>query len=208
MKSNFIKRIVTSIIFIPIILIMIIKGGYLFNFLLFILFLSSVYEVKNLKNFTVKYTIYLIIIIFIFCAYEIRNYNEGKKYFLFILFITWLSDTGGYLFGKFFGGKKIKIISPNKTYIGFFGALILPLFILFFSNYYTNYVSNSIFYDSLFILISSLFVVIGDLVFSMFKRKCSIKDYSNIIPGHGGVLDRVDGMIFLTIFNYFYFKFI
>ena len=133
MKSNFIKRIVTSIIFIPIILIMIIKGGYLFNFLLFILFLSSVYEVKNLKNFTVKYTIYLIIIIFIFCAYEIRNYNEGKKYFLFILFITWLSDTGGYLFGKFFGGKKNKNYKPKQNIHWIFWSIdITIIYFVFF----------------------------------------------------------------------------
>ena len=180
----------------------------MFNFLLLVLFLTIIFEAHNLKNFSVKYIIYFITIVFIICAYEIRNFQDGKKYFLFIIVITWLSDTGGYLFGKTFNGKKIKIISPNKTYIGFLGASILPLSILFFSDFYQYYFFNLIFYDALFIIISSFFVIIGDLVFSLFKRKCSIKDYSNIVPGHGGVLDRVDGMIFLTIFNYFYLKFI
>lgn len=118
----------------------------------------------------------------------------------YIVFVTWLSDTGGYIFGKIIGGKKINFISPNKTYSGFAGSIALSQFayIVFMYNNFLNI--NHIPLIFTFIIFSSIVVIIGDLFFSWIKRKNDIKNYSELIPGHGGLLDRIDGLIFLTIF--------
>ena len=117
--------------------------------------------------------------------------------------LSWLSDIGGYVFGKLIGGKKIKIISPNKTYSGFVGSF---LFVQSFGFYTKSFLNisfiNEAFLNFYFLLICTLVVISGDMLFSYFKRICHIKDFSNFLPGHGGLLDRIDGLILLTIFVY------
>lgn len=132
--------------------------------------------------------------------------ENGFNLILFIISITWLSDVGGYVFGKFFKGKKISVISPNKTYAGFVGSLVLSQasIIILLNSKISFY--DFFFYNLFFIAFCSLIVILGDLFFSFCKRKCNIKDYSNIIPGHGGIFDRFDGMIFLVIFFNLYIK--
>ena len=120
------------------------------------------------------------------------------------------TDIGGYVFGKIIKGPKLTHISPNKTYSGSIGGVFLTLIILIlYSNifsrelnfFYKLYLNNFIYF--LFIIISaSLISQIGDLIISFLKRKAKIKNTGKIIPGHGGILDRIDGMIFTFPFMY------
>ena len=117
-----------------------------------------------------------------------------------IITVCIFTDIGGYVFGKIFKGPKLISISPKKTYAGFFGGFLLSLIAgLIFTNYF--HVDQKIFNEDLdlyiLILFISLISQLGDLIISYFKRKAKIKDTGKILPGHGGLLDRIDGMIFV-----------
>lgn len=204
--SNFKIRILSSFVLAPIIFLCIYYGDLYFYTLLFITFIIGAYEVSLLKKKMVKIIILFLFIFFLFSFFKIRFSNDGFNKVLFCLFLTWISDVGGYSFGKFFKGKKINIISPNKTYSGFIGAIFLPQIILFYLINQNILFNKSIFFSFLIILIFSLISVIGDLFFSYLKRLIKIKDYSQIIPGHGGLFDRIDSLIFVVIFFYIIFK--
>ena len=131
--------------------------------------------------------------------------NFNLNYFLLIITICIFTDIGGYVFGKIFKGPKLTRISPKKTYSVVFGGFLLSLIAgLIFTNYFL--IDRKIFNEDLFLLIIILFISmisqIGDLIISYFKRKAKLKDTGKIIPGHGGLLDRIDGMIF--VFPIFY----
>ena len=206
MIKEFEKRLISSIILIPISIFFIAKGSVFFIFFLSVLFLATSYEwIKmNKKNDLLK----LLGIIFLFISFyttlEIRkNYNLND--FLLIITICIFTDIGGYLFGNIFKGPKLTRISPKKTYSGVFGGFLLSLIAgLIFTNYF--FIEKKIFNEDLFLLIIILFISmisqIGDLIISFFKRKAKLKDTGKIIPGHGGLLDRIDGMIF--VFPIFY----
>ena len=206
MIKEFEKRLISSIILIPISIFFIVKGSVFFIFFLSVLFLATSYEwIKmNKKNDLLK----LLGIIFLFISFyttlEIRkNYNLND--FLLIITICIFTDIGGYLFGNIFKGPKLTRISPKKTYSGVFGGFLLSLIAgLIFTNYF--FIEKKIFNEDLFLLIIILFISmisqIGDLIISFFKRKAKLKDTGKIIPGHGGLLDRIDGMIF--VFPIFY----
>jgi len=138
---------------------------------------------------TVIYLIYFSLSILIFINFE--NY-DNKIILLFLLSISISTDIGGYCFGKFFKGKKITKISPNKTYSGLIGSLFLSIIVsfIFFKN--INFSFN---YLTITILLSIISQV-GDLLVSFLKRKAKIKDTGSFLPGHGGLLDRIDGMLF------------
>ena len=146
-------------------------------------------------------------IFFVFCnlSYEIHR-SEGPIFFLYIISICFLTDIGGYVFGKLIGGKKLSKISPNKTISGTIGSFIFSIFplIIFLNLGYLNleFDLNNI----LLCLLVSLISQLGDLFISFFKRKAKIKDTGKLLPGHGGVLDRVDGIIFAIPFSYFLLK--
>ena len=122
--------------------------------------------------------------------------------FLLILIICVTTDIGGYIFGKIFKGPKLIKISPNKTYAGMIGSFLLSIITsyLFAIKYdYTFLQNQNLFEDFYFIFL--VFIIssvsqIGDLTISYFKRLSKIKNTGNIFPGHGGLLDRIDGMIF------------
>ena len=206
MIKEFEKRLISSIVLIPISIFFIVKGSEFFIFFLSVLFLATSYEwIKmNKKNDLLK----LLGIIFLFISFyttlEIReNYNLND--FLLIITICIFTDIGGYLFGNIFKGPKLTRISPKKTYSGVFGGFLLSLIAgLIFTNYF--FIDQKIFNEDLFLLIIILFIStisqIGDLIISFFKRKAKLKDTGKIIPGHGGLLDRIDGMIF--VFPIFY----
>jgi len=206
MIKEFEKRLISSIILIPTSLFFIVKGSVFFIFFLTVLFLATSYEwIKmNKENDSLK----LLGIIFLFISFyttlEIReNYNLND--FLLIITICIFTDIGGYLFGNIFKGPKLTRISPKKTYSGVFGGFLLSLIAgLIFTNYF--FIEKKIFNEDLFLLIIILFISmisqIGDLIISFFKRKAKLKDTGKIIPGHGGLLDRIDGMIF--VFPIFY----
>ena len=206
MIREFEKRLLSSIILIFISIFFIVKGSVFFVFFLSILFLATSYEwyKMNKKNNLLKLFGIIFLFISFYTTLEIRkNYNLND--FLLIITICIFTDIGGYLFGNIFKGPKLTRISPKKTYSGVFGGFLLSLIAgSIFTNYF--FVDRKIFNENLFLLIVILFISmisqIGDLVISYFKRKAKLKDTGKIIPGHGGLLDRIDGMIF--VFPIFY----
>lgn len=204
MSNNFKIRLLISILFSPIIISLIYLGDWYFNFLLLIVLILGLFEIYKIKELKIKFIIIIFFIFFIFCSYKINNSNDGEKIFLLLLIITWLSDSGGYLFGKIIGGKKINFISPNKTYIGFFGSIAFSQLAIIYQNYIDIFFYKNLFINSFTLILFSLTVILGDLFFSFLKRKSKIKDYSKLIPGHGGLFDRIDGLIFIVIAYYIF----
>tara|TARA_Y100001958_G_C21137333_1_gene476996 strand:+ start:238 stop:882 length:645 start_codon:yes stop_codon:yes gene_type:complete len=214
MKNEFEKRFLTSFLIIPISLFFIIKGSFFFIFFLSTIFLITIYEwFKLAKNLIIFKIIGIIFIIFsVYSAYLLRN-EKGVYIFLFIIIISILSDLGGYIFGKFFKGPKLTKISPKKTYSGAIGGFLLSTIggIVYYNLFMANLLNtNQYFVILIFILFISLISQLGDLIVSFFKRIAKTKNTGKILPGHGGLLDRIDGMIFTipsgyAIINYFNF---
>ena len=200
--SNFKKRFVISLLAFPIIYILLYQKIFS-NLLIIIVCLFCVYEWNKIfKNKNYIYLIGLLILLFFFLSLlKIYNLEDYNLKFLWLILIAWLTDIGGYIFGKLFGGPKLIKISPNKTWSGAFGSLILSQFacLIFFldSNYILNF--NIFFYQFLLSIIGQT----GDILMSYIKRLNDKKDTSNFIPGHGGFLDRVDGLIWIFIFGNF-----
>ena len=198
MRNEFIKRLVSSIILIPFSLFFIIKGSFFLYFFIFICLFIALYEWHIMTKNKPYYLIGLIFISFSFYTfYKIRIFDENNfLYILFVLTICISTDLGGYFFGKLFKGPKLSKLSPNKTYSGMLGGYVLSIiFSFFFLNFFKiNIEQYNLF---LFIVLISTISQLGDITFSLFKRLSKIKDTGKIIPGHGGILDRIDGMIFV-----------
>ena len=189
--SNLIKRILSSIILLPLVLYFMLMGSFYLKFLIIICFLAATYEWhKMVKKINYK------LIGFIFLLFSFYTFYElSIKYTILIPFFICIStDIGGFVFGKIFKGPKLTKISPNKTYAGMIGGYFLS--IIFISLYF-NYLNHelTIIWFITIILISSV-SQLGDIIISYFKRLSKLKNTGNIIPGHGGILDRIDGMIF------------
>ena len=209
MNQEFIKRIISSIILIPTALFFVIKGSFFFNFFILICFIITSYEwfsMSRKKSYILPGFIF--IIFSFYTVYYIRNeFNGDYIYFLTILLICICTDIGGYVFGKIFKGPKLTKISPRKTYSGAIGGYLFS--IIFLSIFYTYIflkppnLTSDIF---VFILLVSTASQFGDIIISYFKRLSKIKHTGKIIPGHGGLLDRIDGMIFAFPFSYIIFK--
>tara|TARA_B100000963_G_scaffold215513_1_gene187998 strand:- start:1043 stop:1678 length:636 start_codon:yes stop_codon:yes gene_type:complete len=201
MNNEFKKRLFSSIFLIPISIFLIIKGSIFFICFLSFLFLATSYEWVKMseKNILLKFLGILFLFFSFYAAFEIRG-DENFKDFIFIITICVFTDIGGYIFGKILKGPKLTRISPKKTYAGVFGGFLLSLLAGLVFNHYL-YVDQKFFNkeSSLFefILFISLISQLGDLIISYFKRKAKIKDTGKILPGHGGILDRLDGMIFV-----------
>ena len=200
MEKGLQKRILSSIILLPISIFFIFKGSIYFTFFLSLLFLISCFEwVKMCKKLDIKIFFGIMFLTFsFFSAYYLRE-NLGLSFFIFIILICIFTDLGGYFFGKIFKGPKLTKISPNKTYSGVIGGFMLSLSIGLFFLKYTNTIilGNDFSKILLGILFISLISQLGDLIISYFKRKVNLKNTGNILPGHGGLLDRIDGMIFV-----------
>ena len=208
-KEEIIKRILSSIILLPTVLFFIIKGSFLFNFFIFICFLITTYEwLKLSKNNLFKFFGSIFIVISFYTIFNIRNeFDRDYFHLLLVVIICVSTDIGGYVFGNIFKGPKLTKISPKKTYSGVIGSFLLSLI---FTNLFLDFLSNVETFEFtkemfLFILLVSLVSQIGDIIISYFKRKSKIKDTGTIIPGHGGILDRIDGMIFALPFAYVFF---
>ena len=202
MKKELQKRILSSLVLIPTALIFIIKGSYFFNFFILICLFISLYEwhyISKKKEYKIPGIIFLFFSFY--AVFEFRD-NESYKDFLFIITICVLTDLGGYIFGKIFKGPKLTRISPKKTFVGVFGGFFLSLLggLVFYQYEYTDQISNDGLHFLMIILFISLISQVGDLIISYFKRKAKIKDTGKILPGHGGLLDRIDGMIFVFPF--------
>ena len=166
-------------------------------------------EKLNLKYLFLQIlAIFYVLIVFGGSSFEIHGSAGSPVVFLFVISICFFSDIGGYVIGRTIGGKKLTKISPNKTVSGSIGSFlfsVLPLLLFYnFDQYEYSFSINNI----LFCLLISLVSQLGDLFISYLKRKAKIKDTGFILPGHGGLLDRVDGIIFAVPFAYLLFKFI
>ena len=196
MNDEAIKRIFTSIFLLPILFFATVYSGiYLILLLILVYFLCAYEIIKNTRNIFFNIFANIWLIFSFYCFYYLRGDTEYSLIILFwILISTFLSDIGGYIFGKFFKGPKLSKLSPNKTISGALGSLILSCVTIFFTLYY---LTKS--FDPLILLIGCLISIscqVGDLFFSFLKRKSNLKDTSNFLPGHGGLLDRVDGILF------------
>ena len=200
--SNFKKRFIISFLAFPIIYILLYQKIFS-NLLIIIVCIFCVYEWN--KIFKKKKNIYLlgllILLFFFLSLLKIYNLEDYNLKFLWLILVAWLTDIGGYIFGKLFGGPKLIKISPNKTWSGAFGSLILSqlacLILFLDSNYKLNI------YIFFFQFLLSIIGQTGDILMSYIKRINDKKDTSNFIPGHGGFLDRVDGLIWIFIFGNF-----
>ena len=212
MKEEIINRILSSIILIPLAFFFIIKGSFFFSFFILICFLITSYEWHMLSKKKDYYLFgYIFLIISFYSAYVLRNHFGGEVFaFIFVILICMSTDIGGYVFGKIFKGPKLlKKISPNKTFSGMIGGYFLSILIInvYFYYYYIlypGYVEPNFNYQIFIkILLFSTVSQIGDIIISYFKRLSKVKDTGKIIPGHGGLLDRIDGMIFTFPVAYF-----
>jgi len=202
MVKEFEKRLLSSLILIPIAIFFIIQGSVFFTFFLSILFFATSYEwlKMNKKNDFLKVLGIIFLLFSFYVAFKIRE-GDSFKPFLFIVIICISTDIGGYIFGKIFKGPKLTKISPKKTYAGVIGSFLLSLTAgLIFINYFgksPNILNTKGLPILLLILFISFISQVGDLIISYFKRKAKLKDTGKIIPGHGGLLDRIDGLIFV-----------
>jgi phosphatidate cytidylyltransferase len=227
MTQNFLKRLITSIVLLSLFIFINFSHQYIFILSILIIGLIICIESNNLfsklltnknskknfsknklnTNFIILNIITFSYIFFIFCnlSYEIHR-SESPIFFLYIISICFFTDIGGYIFGKIIGGKKLSKISPNKTIAGAIGSFILsiiPLIIALNFNFLDLEFNLT---NIIFCLLISLISQIGDLFISLIKRKAEIKDTGNLLPGHGGILDRMDGIIFAVPFSYILIK--
>ena len=208
--SNLNKRILTSIIAFPLSMFFILKGGnYIVSFLYAILIIGN-FEVFS--TFKRKITIIILDIILVsalLCILYLRNDTSSSLILLiWIIILTISSDIGGYVFGKIFKWKKITKISPNKTLSGVIGSLIFSLGSVFILGLFVELVSDiewHFFMKAKYFILAILFSItaqIGDITVSYFKRLEKIKDTGKFLPGHGGIFDRIDGLMFVVILGY------
>ena len=210
--SNLSKRILTSLIIFPLSIFFIFKGGDLLLLFLFGVFIVANYELFLVfKKKIIILCLDLVLILSLFSIYYLRESGEVSfKLLIWVIILCICSDIGGYVFGKIFKWKKITEISPNKTLSGVLGSFIFSLFSLFI-------VENVSFTSSAFIqflelkffflaIIFSLVAQIGDLTISFFKRLEAVKDMGKILPGHGGIFDRIDGLMFVVILTFLLIK--
>mgnify|MGYP006098019147 CR=1 FL=1 len=208
MSSNLKKRIVTSIFLISLLI-----GMFFYTYIMivsliviatiswieFYALISKILKRNILKDKLFRFfyktlsLFYLSGLVYLVFAIE-SEYSNFKIYLLYSILVAILSDLGGLVFGKIFKGKKLTKISPNKTISGSIGSFIFSLFLIPF--FYKDLIDQNLLSILLITIIISLISQLGDLFISLLKRKAKVKDTSDLLPGHGGVLDRVDGIIF------------
>lgn len=204
-NNGLIKRTVTASVFVPIVLFILYLGGLPYILMNIIFMLIGIYElIKMTKTNKPKWKIWFVsaavtIIAFTTSMIYIREVSFNLTLFLFL--IVWTTDTSAYFCGIMIGGKKLAPkISPGKTISGFFGALVFAA-ILGFICHVTSFakIYENLTLSVLSTILISLCSQIGDLAESAMKRKFEVKDSGKILPGHGGLLDRFDGLSFASI---------
>ena len=207
MNTEILKRIISSLILIPLCIYLIIEGAVLLNIFIITCFFLAVFEwFKLSKSTDLKIYGTLFIALSFYSFYKIRNEFGFEYFYTSIIMIVCIStDIGGYVFGKIFKGAKLTKISPNKTYSGVAGGYLFSIFFIYLFSINFNTIFDFEFTNELlvYILLISTISQLGDLVISYFKRKSKLKDTGRIIPGHGGILDRIDGMLFVFPFCFF-----
>ena len=208
MNSNLKKRIVTSIfltsllfgmffytyVMIVSLIIIAIISWIEFYALISKIIKKNFFRDKFLRFFYKTLSLfYLSGLVYLIFAIE-SDYSNLKIYLLYSILVAIMSDIGGLIFGKIFKGKKLTKISPNKTISGSIGSFILSILLIPF--FYKNQIDQTLLSIFLITIFISLISQLGDLFISLLKRKAKVKDTSDLLPGHGGVLDRIDGIIF------------
>ena len=215
LNNNFLIRSFTSLILIIILLFCLFYNKYSwqillisFSFLCFYEFYNLIIKIYNNKFFAkiLLFLFFLYMYLFYFLSTNIRI-QFGEEAILILIISCVFSDIGGYVVGKLIGGPKLSNISPNKTISGAIGSIIFTvcgtsLFVLILNNIEKNQLITAVSIKFIFWLIfMSIICQMGDLFISYLKRKANLKDTGNILPGHGGILDRVDGIIFAIPFG-------
>ena len=204
------KRILSSIILIPLSFFFIIQGSFTFIFFLSLVLLVTSFEwLKMTNNKDLLRALGLFFLFFSFYTAIYLRQFIGLNFFLFLIIVCIFTDIGGYLFGKIFKGPRLSKISPNKTYSGVFGSFFISLMSgIIYVKYLGKKSKILLDTDPIFIILLILFISlisqIGDLIISYFKRKAKLKDTGRILPGHGGFLDRIDGIIFVMPITYLF----
>ena len=208
MGSNLKKRIITSIFLISLLI-----GMYFYSYIMivsliiisiiswieFYALISKIIKKNILKDRLIRFfyktlsLFYLSGLVYLILAIE-SKYSNLKIFLLYSVLVTIMSDTGGLVFGKIFKGRKLTKISPNKTISGSIGSFIFSISLIPF--FYKSQIDQNLLTILLITIIISLTSQLGDLFISFLKRKAKVKDTSDLLPGHGGVLDRIDGIIF------------
>ena len=217
MSSNLKKRIITSIFLISLLI-----GMYFYSYIMivsliiiaiitwieFYALISKILKKNILKDRIFRFIyktlslFYLSGLVYLIFAIE-SDYSNFKIYLLYSVLVAILSDIGGLVFGKIFKGKKLTKISPNKTISGSIGSFIFSLLLI--PLFYKSQIDQNLLSILLITIIISLISQLGDLFISFLKRKAKVKDTSDLLPGHGGVLDRIDGIIFAIPLGIFLF---
>ena len=217
MNNELKKRILTSIF-----LILLLTFMFLYSYVMiialvvmamiiwieFYALISKILPKNRIKDKSLRYffksisLLYLTLLVYLIFAIE-SYYLNLKLYLLYTTLVAILSDIGGLIIGKTFKGKKLTKISPNKTISGSIGSFIFSLFLIPF--FYEDLIVNSFLNLILITLLISFISQLGDLFISFLKRKAKVKDTSDILPGHGGFLDRLDGIIFAIPIGIFLF---
>jgi phosphatidate cytidylyltransferase len=207
---GFLKRLLSAIVLIPVVIYILHMGGLPFQIFLIVLSLIALYEFWFISGHEVKrrwqWSVFIFGCIYtVLAAYSIYEIRIGYGFVFtgLILIGIWASDIGGYIFGKLIGGRKLcPSISPNKTWAGLIGACLFPFFILdgYLAFFATELSAKETFAWSLGAsLIIGLMGQFGDLLVSKLKRRVGLKDTGRLIPGHGGILDRIDALMLVMI---------
>jgi len=205
--NNTLKRILTAISLLLVLYLSIIDMFILFIILSLISFLSinefnlmfqNIFKNKPFPHFfSILFSLIIVVIFSLTVWINLMSNNINDIFsIIFLLLICSSTDIGGFVFGKIIGGKRLTKISPNKTYSGVLGSF---LFALLFGFSFFNFLNEYLFFKiNIFIIIIIISAIsqLGDLIISFLKRKAKFKDTGNILPGHGGILDRIDGIVF------------
>ena len=212
--TNLQKRILTSITIFPLSIFFDFEGGYLLlSFLLAIFFVANYELFSVFKKSSNILFLDLVLILALFSIYYLAE--NSLLLILWVIILVICSDIGGYVFGKIFKWKKLTKISPKKTVSGVLGSFIFSLLSVFIIQLIIEilYPSTHSLKDNFLIpeffflaIVFSLVAQIGDLTISYFKRLEKIKDVGKILPGHGGIFDRIDGLIFVVIVTFVFYK--
>ena len=208
MSSNLKKRIATSVLLISLLILMFLYTYVMIVFLIiiaiiswieFYALISKIIKKNNLKDKFLRFLyktlslFYLSGLVYLIFAIE-SGYSNLKIYLLYSVLVAIMSDLGGLIFGKILKGKKLTKISPNKTISGSIGSFIFSTSLIPF--FYKIQIDQTLLNILIITIILSATSQLGDLFISLLKRKAKVKDTSDLLPGHGGVLDRIDGIIF------------
>ena len=174
--------------------------------------ISKIFFKKNFKSKSLKIIIQglslLYLTLFSSMVFEGISQDNFKLVTLFLIFICICSDIGGLLFGNFFKGKKLTKISPNKTISGSIGSFVLSLFLVPIFYFLLQPKFSNPVEMTLVVILVSFFCQLGDLFISFLKRKAKVKDTGDLLPGHGGVLDRLDGVLFAVPIGLIIYEFL